>query len=160
MKNRFFNKDDWGTPRYFYNELDEEFNFDFDPCPLRFEDDGFDGLKIDWGLRNFINPPYNRTLKPLFIKKAYEESLKGKLCVMLLPVSTSSAIFHDVILPYANEIRFLRGRIPFIGVNSKGEYVNWHLENLSGIKPPEGVKHVKANGQQDLMIVVFDGGTH
>jgi site-specific DNA-methyltransferase (adenine-specific) len=157
MKNRFFNKDDWGTPKYFYDELNKEFNFDFDPCPLRFVNDGFDGLKIEWGKSNFINPPYDRKLKPLFVEKAINESLKGKVCVMLLPVSTSTKLFHEKIKPFAKEIRFLKGRVPFIGINSKGEYVNWHFENLSGLKPPQNVKHVKANGQQDLMLVIFDG---
>jgi hypothetical protein len=50
---------------------------------------------------NFINPPYSRKLKEAFIRKALEESKKGKTCVLLLPVSTSTAIFHDVILPNA-----------------------------------------------------------
>ena len=157
MKNRFFNNDDWGTPKYFYDELNQEFNFDYDPCPLRFEDTDFDGLKVDWGDRNYINPPYDRKLKPLFVEKALAESNKGKLCVLLLPVSTSTKLFHEVIKPNAKEIRFIKGRLPFIGVNSKGEYVNWHLDNLSGINAPTDVKHIKANGQQDLMIVIFDG---
>ena len=157
MKNRFYNKDEWGTPKYFYNKLYEEFDFDFDPCPLRFEDNNFDGLVCEWGSSNYINPPYDRKLKPLFVKKALAESRKGKICVLLLPVSTSTKLFHEVIQPNASEIRFLKGRLPFIGINSKGEYVNWHLENLSNIKPPANVNHVKANGQQDLMIVIFDG---
>ena len=34
MKNRNLDhKDDWKTPRDFYNKLNTEFNFDFDPCP-------------------------------------------------------------------------------------------------------------------------------
>jgi hypothetical protein len=155
MKNRFFNVNEWGTPKYFYDELDKEFNFDFDPCPLRFEDEGFDGLKVEWGKSNFINPPYDKKLKPLFVKKSLEESKKGKICVLLLPVSTGSKLFHEVIFPNAKEIRFLKGRLPFIGINTKGQYVNWHLENLSGIKAPEGVEHIKSSGQQDLMIVIF-----
>lgn len=99
----------WATPPDFYKKLNEEFNFDFDPCPL-FAD--FDGLLIEWGQRNFVNPPYSKPLKDKFIKKAYEESLKGKLSVMLLPVSTSTIMFHDFILPRA-EIRFIKGRVCF-----------------------------------------------
>ena len=35
MKNRnLVHKDDWATPRDFYEELNKEFNFDFDPCPF------------------------------------------------------------------------------------------------------------------------------
>lgn len=81
------------------------------------------GLVGDWGERNFVNPPYSRGLKDVFVKKAIEQSSKGKLCVLLLPVSTSTVLFHDYIKPNAKEIRFVRGRIAFCGVNTKGEYV-------------------------------------
>jgi len=134
MKNRnLIHKDDWATPKEFYDQLDKEFHFDFDPCPLNCI---WDGLIIPWKKRNFINPPYSINLKEGFIRKAYEESRKGNLCVMLLPVSTSTKIFHDVIYPHA-EIRFLKGRVKFEGVNSFGE-----LEN-------------NKCGMHDSMIVIF-----
>lgn len=134
MKNRNLNhSDDWETPSYIFDPLNEEFNFDFDPCPIN---STFDGLEMDWGKRNFINPPYSRKLKEAFIRKAFEESKKGKLCVMLLPVSTSTVIFHEVI--YGNaEIRFIRRRIKFIGRNTKGEEVS------------------NKCGMHDSMIVIF-----
>lgn len=80
MKNRNLNhKDNWATPRDFYKKLDEEFNFDFDPCPLN---DGEilpenDGLLIKWGKRNYINPPYSRKLKEAFVKRAILEARGG-----------------------------------------------------------------------------------
>jgi site-specific DNA-methyltransferase (adenine-specific) len=121
MKNRnLIHSDNWETPKDFYNELNKEFNFDFDPCPLN---SSFDGLSIEWGQRNFINPPYSRKLKEEFVKKAIQESKKGKLCVLLLPVSTSTILFHEYILPNKKEIRFIKGRLKFKGVNTKGEYV-------------------------------------
>ena len=50
MKNRNLNNhDNWATPKDFYNKLNQEFNFDFDPCPL-FAD--FDGLEVKWGKKN------------------------------------------------------------------------------------------------------------
>ena len=121
MKNRNIeHKDDWKTPDELYCKLNEEFEFNFDPCPLHSD---FDGLNMEWGASNFINPPYSQKLKEAFIRKSYEESLKGKLCVMLLPVSTSTKIFHDVI--YGNaEIRFLKGRVKFEGVNTFGKRVS------------------------------------
>jgi hypothetical protein len=76
------------------------------------------------GGSNFINPPYSRKLKTAFVLKAIEESKKGKLCVLLLPVSTSTILFHDYIKPNAKEIRFVRGRIAFDGINTKGEKSN------------------------------------
>jgi site-specific DNA-methyltransferase (adenine-specific) len=118
-------KDNWSTPRDFYSILNEEFNFDFDPCPLN---TGVivpecDGLRIAWGKRNYMNPPYSRVLKEPFVKKAVEVSKNGALCVLLLPVSTSTKLFHDTILPNATEVRFVRGRISFEGVNTFGVMV-------------------------------------
>lgn len=63
-------EDDWQTPQSLYDKLNDEFKFDFDPCPLNSE---FNGLEIEWCESNFINPPYNRIVKPKFIKKAYEQ---------------------------------------------------------------------------------------
>lgn len=138
MKDRNLDhKDDWATPPELYNSLNEEFGFDFDPCPYNHSME-WDGLNIEWGKSNFINPPYSLKLKEQFVKKAIEESSKGKLCVMLLPVSTSSRLFHEHILPVANEIRFIKGRVRFKGVNTKGELVS--------DKPP----------MHDSMIVIFD----
>ena len=62
--------DHWQTPQWLYDKLDAEFHFDFDPCPIHAN---FDGLSVPWGKSNFINPPYNRTDKPRFIARAYEE---------------------------------------------------------------------------------------
>ncbi len=124
MKNRNLkHSDNWQTPPELYNQLNKEFNFNFDPCPLNHDLQIWDGLKIEWKERNFINPPYSRKLKDLFVKKAIEESKKGKLCVLLLPVSTSTKLFHDHILPNKKEIRFLKGRVKFIGINTFGNLV-------------------------------------
>jgi site-specific DNA-methyltransferase (adenine-specific) len=140
MKNRNLNhKDDWGTPQDFYQKLNQEFDFNFDPCPLNHDTELWDGLKIDWKERNFINPPYSRDLKEKFVQKAILESNKGKLCVMLLPVSTSTKLFHEWILPNQTEIRFIKGRLKFSGINTKGEIVS------------------DKAGMHDSMVVIFDG---
>ena len=118
MKNRNIpHKDDWATPIYFYNELNKEFDFNFDPCPYKHDVNEWDGLKIEWKERNFINPPYSRKLKDAFVIKAIEESKKGKLCVMLLPVSTSTQLFpsHDpIVFTPQNFILFSIKRISFL----------------------------------------------
>jgi phage N-6-adenine-methyltransferase len=127
MKNRNIDhSDNWATPKDFYDKLDQEFKFDFDPCPLNYGEitPENDGLLIDWGTINFVNPPYSQKLKESFVKKAISESKKGKISVMLLPVSTSTKLFHDHILPNASEIRFVKGRIKFIGYNTKGDLVS------------------------------------
>lgn len=138
MKNRNLKaSDNWKTPPAFYEKLDQEFHFDFDPCPLN-HDMSWDGLVIDWKKSNFVNPPYSRLLKEAFIRKAVAEMHKGNLSVMLLPVSTSTKIFHEVVFPNCSEIRFVKSRISFQGYNTKGEYVE------------------KSKGMHDSMIVVFD----
>ena len=142
MKNRNLeHSDSWSTPKYLYDELDSEFNFDFDPCPLNRGEitPDKDGLLIDWGKRNFVNPPYSRKLKTQFVEKAIEESKKGNTSVLLLPVSTSTKLFHKQILPNAKDIRFLEGRVKFKGVNTKGELV----DNKAGM--------------HDSMVVIIEG---
>ena len=131
MKNRLVEHDNWATPKEVYDRLDAEFHFDFDPCPLFSKEDG---LTIKWGKSNYVNPPYSRKLKEGFIRRAFEESKNGNLSVMLLPVSTSTKIFHEIIYPNA-EIRFWKGRINFLA---------------------NGVENEKyKSGQMDSMIVIF-----
>jgi len=129
----------WKTPDYIYKPLDAEFNFLFDPCPLRHDTSLWDGLKVDWSERNFINPPYSRKEKEAFVLKAINESKKGKLCVMLIPVSTSTKLFHETIKPSAKEIRFVKGRIKFVGYGQKGNFIK------------------NSPAMHDSMIVIFDG---
>lgn len=136
MKNRKKIHDDWETPPPLLDQIRSEFGDFFDPCPIN---PSFDGLKINWKKLNYVNPPYNRTDKEAFIMKAYEESKKGNVSIMLLPVSTSTKIFHEIILPHT-ELRFLRGRVKFRGINSKGDYVT------------------NKCGQQDSMLCIFRGG--
>src|SRR3990172_6154181 len=154
MKNRnLVHTDDWATPPYFYDELNKCFKFNFDPTPFNHDVNKWDGLKIEWKERNYINPPYSQKLKEAFVIKAIEESKKGKLCVMLLPVSTSTQLYHKHILPNTDDITFIFKRIPFIGINTKGQYVNWHLWDK---KAPDNVEHVKNSGMHDSMVVVFN----
>jgi len=141
MKNRNIeHHDNWSTPKWLYDKLNAEFNFDLDPCPLNIGPitTKNNGLLKEWGMSNFVNPPYSRKLKEAFVKKALEESKKGKICVLLLPSSTSTAMFHNIILPHAREIRYIKGRVRFEGINTKGEQAD-------------------DNPMHDSMIVVFEG---
>jgi len=108
---------DWRTPKKLYEELDKEFNFDFDPCPVN---PAFDGLEIEWGERNFVNPPYGREIGK-WVKKGYEESRKGKLVVFLIPSRTDTRWWHDYIMK-ADEIRFIRGRLKFDEYNNSAPF--------------------------------------
>ena len=101
--------DDWKTPKDIYNILNIEFHFNDDPCPIG----GTGGLDREWGTSTFMNPPYSKPTP--WCKKAYEESLKGKVVVGLLRGDTSTRWFHDWCLGKA-EIRFIKGRLRFNGL--------------------------------------------
>lgn len=98
----------WATPKELYNKLDEEFHFNDDPCPLHSVEDRLD---TEWGTSTFMNPPYGTKICK-WLKKAYEESLKGKTIVCLIPSRTDTKWWHEYVMK-AREIRFLRGRLKF-----------------------------------------------
>ena len=99
---------DWKTPKALYQALDAEFHFDHDPCPVKPKANGLDS---EWGKINFVNPPYGKAITK-WIQKGYEENLKGKMVVFLLPSRTDTRWWHEYIMK-ATEIRFIRGRLRF-----------------------------------------------
>lgn len=108
---------DWTTPPELYAELDKEFKFDFDPCP---SNPTFDGLSIDWGGVNFVNPPYGKVITQ-WIKKGYEEHLKGKTVVFLIPSRTDTRWWHTYIMK-SKDIRFIKGRLKFGGSKNSAPF--------------------------------------
>lgn len=138
------NDDNYATCPKLYEQLNDRFNFDFDPCPYNEDEILIDGLKIEWGRCNFVNPPYSQKLKELFILKAIEEQKLGKTSVFLIPVSTSTKLFHDHILPNSKKIEFLKGCVKFGKLDKDGNFyypLNKHGKTQSGTK--------------DSMIVIF-----
>lgn len=109
----------WGTPKELYDKLDSVFNFNFDPTPFN---PNSNGLESKWGNRTFINPPYSRQLGK-WIDKAWEESQKGKIVVMLIPSRTDTKWFHK----YYNKIGilFIKGRLKFEKKNSDLDKKKW-----------------------------------
>ena len=101
---------EWGTPQYVYDALHAEFHFDLDPCPLDGTQDGLARLFTEWrGHRVFCNPPYGSKAITEWLERAKESIL----AVYLIPARTDTRWFHDLVLPQASEIRFLRGRLKF-----------------------------------------------
>ena len=114
MKQGYMSKsksDKWQTPNDFYEKLNSEFKFNYDPCPIDWKEGNEDGLLTEWGSSTFCNPPYSKV--SLWIQKAYEEFLKGKTVVMLINSITDTIAFHKYIYGKA-EIRFIKGRIKFV----------------------------------------------
>lgn len=112
----------WGTPQKFFDELNQEFNFDLDPCASPetakcklYYTKETDGLTKNWGgYTVFCNPPYGKEIKD-WVKKSYEESKKeNTTVVMLIPARTDTKYFHEYIFG-KSEIRFIKGRLKFEG---------------------------------------------
>lgn len=107
--------DEWSTPNYIFDVLDQTFHFTLDPCATSsnakcdlyytLEDDG---LSQDWsGHVVFCNPPYSN------IRAWLEKALSSNcLSVFLLPARVDTAWFHDLIYQRF-PVHFLRGRLKF-----------------------------------------------
>ena len=90
----------WLTPPAMMAALQDEFNFDFDPCPNP-RPEGFNGLEVPWGKSNWVNPPFTgsvkvagkRKLGPVaWLRKAADERERGNLSVIILPLYSVRAI--------------------------------------------------------------------
>lgn len=115
------NRQDWGTPKTFFDLLDQEFHFTIDicasednaKCPRYFtiEDDS---LSFTWPANETIycNPPYGREVGK-WLEKGWEARGNGSTVVFLLPARTDTKWFHEWVS--LGEVRFLQGRIIFEG---------------------------------------------
>ena len=107
----------WITPPELLSRLNEEFHFDFDPCPYPFKEDG---IPIPWGKSNWVNPPFsmkdaiNGHGPTAFAKKAIEEQKQGKSSVLIFPVQS----YVDALLRAGAEIR-PAGRVPWLDTGSR-----------------------------------------
>ena len=95
------------TPACLYEELDAIFHFTFDPAPVAPTQDG---LAIEWGESNFINPPFS-AIEP-WVRRGAES---GKQCVFLLPLRSSSRYWRKWVWPYAQAMYFLTDAVQFKG---------------------------------------------
>tara|TARA_R110000787_G_scaffold260833_1_gene366078 strand:- start:1498 stop:1947 length:450 start_codon:yes stop_codon:yes gene_type:complete len=120
----------WLTPTDVYNELDQEFNFDFDPCPYPLPD-GFDGLTNEWGKSSYCNPPFGSIMHEgkkkgptAWARKAMAEQDKGKDVVMVYPIDK----WILMLLQAGAEVRNL-GDIKWLATedNSPGKGTGRHI---------------------------------
>lgn len=157
-----FPSNDWATPSYLIDELKAQYSLSFfDPCPLNNDINLFNGLKVEWPHLTFVNPPYDLKNKTAFVTKAHQESLDGKTIILLLPVSTSTKLFHDVIYPHA-KITFLDHRPTYEGINTKNQWVNpGQAPSSPGIlklrEYASNLEQVNSPGAHDAMVITFNG---
>lgn len=125
--------DDWATSPEVFATLDAEFHFTLDPCSditnhkcPKFFTKEQNGLLQKWAPETvFINPPFS--LNKQFVRKAHDEARKGALVVLLIPARTNASWFHDHVwddklhcVRPGVELRFIRGRIPYVGTYAEG----------------------------------------
>lgn len=109
---------EWATPQDFFDALNREFQFTLDPCATsenakceKFFTEEDNGLAQQWiGHKVFMNPPYGKAIKD-WMKKAYEESIRGAMVVCLVPARTDTNWWHDYAMK--GQIRYIRGRLKF-----------------------------------------------
>jgi hypothetical protein len=125
----------WLTPKNEYEKLNKEFKFDFDPCPYPLPKK-YDGLKINWGKSNYVNPPFRKEDSKhgigmtAFVHKGIEEYKKGKQVVFILPVYAHI----NLLLEAGAKIRSA-GRFPFLDVNTKKPSTHPHPAAFFILKP-------------------------
>ncbi len=140
--------DEWSTPQSHFAKWNEEFGpFDLDPCATaenakapKYYTREQEGLLQPWFGKVWINPPYGRGIGR-WVAAAAEQTLRlglfkaleglelsaipfhlPDLVVMLLPARTDTRWWHDYVIPYASEIRFIRGRLKFGGAKNSAPF--------------------------------------
>lgn len=139
-------KSEWETPQDLFDNLNKEFQFTLDPaatpenakCPTFYtiEDNG---LALPWVGNVWLNPPYGRGITGQWVQKAYMESVEHHCLVcMLLPARTDQPWFHEFILNGAIEIRFIKGRLRFVGAKSGAPFPSMIVvfDGAVGMFPP------------------------
>ena len=112
--------DQWETPQYLFDELNDEFGFDLDVCAdesnhkcTKYYTREQDGLKQDQNGVVWCHPPYGREIGK-WVERAYYQNIKyNNYSVMLLPARTDTKWFHNYIYYDKAEIRFIRGGLKF-----------------------------------------------
>lgn len=121
----------WSDPVFV--ALNDEFGpFDFDPCPYPLPD-GFDGLTCEWGQRNYVNIPFGSIMHqgpgdkrpkkkgPTFwVRKAIEESRKGKLVVFVFPIDKWVLMMLKAIVGEQGDVRNL-GDVRWLAKEDKSQ---------------------------------------
>ena len=124
---RHNDKTEWETPKLLFDRWNNEFHFTLDAaasaqnakCADYFTEEQ-NALEQLWTGRVWCNPPYDRRVIAQWLEKAQQSVASGtaQLVVMLLPARTSNKWFHNYCWPYRTEIRFVEGRIQFVGAQT------------------------------------------
>lgn len=138
--------DEYETPQKLFDLLNKPYSFgpfdldaaatkDNTKCSSYFSIDD-DGLNKDWSeyKKIWINPPYSKVKE--WVKKAYEESEKNNVeVVMLLPSRTDTRYWADYCMK-AREIYFIKGRLKFNNMKNSAPFpsvICYFMKNYDNI---------------------------
>jgi site-specific DNA-methyltransferase (adenine-specific) len=127
---------EWETPESLFQPLKKEFDIVLDVCASEhntkckaYIDRKGNSLVSSWSTlisqlgenkAAWMNPPYGRGIDK-WVKKAFDEAQKGATIIALLPARTDTSWFHNYI-HNKHEVRFLKGRIKFVGAPSSAPF--------------------------------------
>jgi hypothetical protein len=109
----------WLTPPEIFQALDDEFHFDFDPCPYPRPDD-FNGIAVPWGNLNYVNPPFRKrdgafgAGPTAFVRKAIAEHREGKSSVIVIPTQS----YVNMLIEAGAEMRSM-GRVKWLEATAR-----------------------------------------
>lgn len=159
--------DEWITPPEIIKALGQ---FDLDPCnavnnPYPTATKSFtvndDGLIQVWEGRVWLNPPFNKKIRPLFMKKMAEHN-NG---IMLIPAACETAAFQKYVLGRSSGILMLNHRPHFHYITGEKARANsgcticlvaYGYDNLQSlIKSGLGTVFVEKNHLDDYKIYSY-----
>lgn len=120
-------RQDWATPWWFFNYLNDVYQFELDACATaantkvqgRYYTIRDNGLVQPWADDGwtFFNPPYGN-IEP-WVQKAVAEARLGRPSVGLLPALGMTARWFADINDCRGEVNLYRPRIAFVGAQGK-----------------------------------------
>ncbi len=129
----------WVTPAAFFARVAVRFGpFTLDAAASaenakapKFYTEATNGLAQSWeGESVWCNHPYGRQFSRQWQQKCHKESSLAASVTMLCPARTDTRAFHELVLPTANVIVFVKGRLEFEGAKDPAPFpsmlVHWN----------------------------------
>lgn len=147
--------DRWLTPLTIIGDLGP---FDLDPCAAPDHptastrwtpEEVGDGLSMPWFGRVWLNPPYGRTMGE-WVRRLAEHG-SG---VALIPVTTGTRLWQDIVFPNATAILFYRHRINFLrreGLDTAEEMVAPQASALIAFSAEDAARLAKSKLQGECL---------
>lgn len=134
-------RDDWQTPQWLFDKLDEQFSFDLDCCATKknskcpISSDDFERIGKMVVSTCWMNPPFSKSKK--MFEHFFEVVTKG-VCIYRCD-NLETSIWQDIILKNAEWIVIPKGRISYEGKAGKGSRFPSALIGI-GLEAPTGIE--------------------